>query len=109
MNEKTLILELWTEQELLKIGGVETNFVFTVKDTITTILPDAESALGYTIGQIRERNKILDKLETATDSVELTKPQVELLFAKLNSIPFIVASKSVLRLADTFENFLNEK
>jgi hypothetical protein len=93
-------LQLWEAKETHLIGGQEQVFDFSTAAILQALLPSYDSALGYTVEEIRQRSKLMDRLEEATDSVELTKEMAEMLIKRLENYRVSVPSLNLVKLEE---------
>lgn len=95
-------LKLWVAQETHNIMGTAQQVDFSAKSTIHSLLPSFDSALGYTVEDIRQRSKLMDRLDEAAEDgeIEITKEMAELLIKRLEHYRVTVPSINLVKLEE---------
>lgn len=83
----------------MKIVKFHKGEAFNSKQSFTEVL--SLPAQGCSVADMRRRMKVLDKLETAVDEVELEDAEFELLKQIYHGTQFRVVHKDLLAIADT--------
>lgn len=83
-------------------GGQE--LVIDYKEMIGLVAGAASDGKGFSIGEIRQSVKILDRIEDAEDSLILEDTEYQYLLARLQNFRFSFAHKALVEFIDDLES-----
>ncbi len=98
---KTITLEFSIEKHMIQ--GKEVELPFHDKSLIKEVVNTPVD--GINIAQMRQRISLLDKLEKATDKLELEDADFDAIKSLIEKYQFGIVSRHVLALCDKFLNY----
>lgn len=98
-----MVINLWTATEDIFHNGEVIPYEFSARDWLKAIISN-QSANGWTLQQIRDRIKMLDKIDLAEESIEFDDNERKFILQKINEAGFTIPSANIVKLAEILEH-----